>query len=154
MQYSKKCSVGGISHKGAQLETLDPLILSAKIVEPGCSCGCFCELTEVPESIGSVFGDDIILDPNAKKLYVTLGQFSIIRLERDIQLLMPAYDICMPAKECSCGDSSEPEDPCDMFERFEFPVEDFFPTGTSSRVPPNPACGNSAPQNGNSNCRG
>ncbi len=64
-------------------------------------------------------------------MYVTLGQFSIIRLERDIQLLMPAYDICMPAKDCSCtgddGSCGRAEDPCDMFERFDFPVEEFFP---------------------------
>ena len=112
----------------AQTETLDPLILSAKIVEPGCRCGCCCDLREVPENIGCLFGDDIILDGNVKKLYVTLGQFSIIRLERDIQLLMPAYDICMPAKECNCsGPNCRQEDPCDMFERFEFPVEEFFP---------------------------
>ena len=113
----------------AVVETLDPLILSAKIVEPGCCCGCFCDLNEVPECIGCLFGDDIILDCNAKKLYVTLGQFSIIRMERDIQLLKPAYDICMPTKECTCsgGGGCTPEDPCDMFERFEFPVEEFFP---------------------------
>ncbi len=112
----------------AQAETLDPLILSAKIVEPSCRCGCCCDLREVPENIGCLFGDDIILSDEVKKLYVTLGQFSIIRLERDIQLLMPAYDICMPAKECNCsGPNSREEDPCDMFEQFEFPVEEFFP---------------------------
>lgn len=83
----------------AQTETLDPLILSAKIVEPQCRCGCCCEVNEVPECIGCMFGDDIVLDNNVKKLFVTLGQFSIIRLERDIQLLMPAYDVCMPAKD-------------------------------------------------------
>lgn len=116
----------------AVVETLDPLILSAKIVEPGCRCGCCCDLHEVPECIGCLFGDDIILDHNVKKLYVTLGQFSIIRMERDIQLLMPAYDICMPTKECSCSGGCEPEDPCEMFERFDFPVEEFFPLGAGS----------------------
>ena len=35
------------------------------------------------------------------RLYVTLGQFSIIRMERDTQLLIPAYDYCLPEKECS-----------------------------------------------------
>lgn len=109
-------------------------MLSAKAVEPHCKCGCCCDLDEVPESIGCLFGDDIVLDPNVKKLYVTLGQFSIIRLERDIQLLMPAYDICMPAKECSCstGDCRQ-EDPCDIFEQFEFPVDEFFPPKRDNR---------------------
>ena len=90
-----------------------------------------------------MFGDDLILDNNVNKLYVTLGQFSIIRLERDIQLLMPAYDICMPAKECSCGGADGAEDPCDMFERFEFPVEEFFPPRR-----------NLSGQNGGCGCRG
>ncbi len=116
----------------AQTETLDPLILSAKIVEPQCRCGCCGEVNEVPECIGCMFGDDIVLDNNVKKLFVTLGQFSIIRLERDIQLLMPAYDVCMPAKECNCSARQDPEDPCDMFERFEFPVDEFFPSRRDS----------------------
>lgn len=110
----------------AVVETLDPLILSAKIVEPNRRCGCCSDLYEVPDRVGCLFGDDIILDPDVKKLYVTLGQFSIIRLERDIQLLMPAYDVCMPAKDCSCS-SDDPEDPCDVFEQFEFPMDEFFP---------------------------
>lgn len=103
-------------------------MLSAKIMEPECRCGCCCDLSEVPEPLSCLFGDDIILDTGVKKLFVTLGQFSIIRLERDIQLLMPAYDICMPAKDCSCsGGCCKQEDPCEMFSRFEFPVEEFFP---------------------------
>lgn len=131
----------------AVVETLDPLVLSAKIVEPNCCCGCGCDLNEVPESISCLFGDDIILDPNVKKLYVTLGQFSIIRLERDIQLLMPAYDICLPAKECCSGPNCQPQDPCDMFEKFEFPVEEFFPPKRDNREmdfstqPTNNGCG-------------
>ena len=119
----------------AQTETLDPLLLGAKMVNPDCRCGCCCDLNEVPESLGCMFGDDIILDSNVRKLYVTLGQFSIIRLERDIQLLMPAYDICMPVKECTCngGANCQPEDPCDIFERFEFPVDEFFPRDNQNR---------------------
>ena len=38
-----------------------------------------------------------------RRVYVTLGQFSIVRLERDSQLLIPVYDYCMPEKECTSG---------------------------------------------------
>ena len=81
-------------------------------------------LNEVPECICGCFDDDFLLSEDGKKLYVTLGQFSIIRLERDIQLLMPAYDLCIPSKECagSCSD-----DPCELFQKFKFPVDQFFP---------------------------
>jgi hypothetical protein len=63
-----------------------------------------------------------------RRVYVTLGQFSIIRLERDSQLLIPAYDYCMPSKECSAGGGEE--DPCAIFRQVQFPVEEFFPPNT------------------------
>lgn len=112
----------------AVVETLDPMILSVKLVESGCRCGCACDVTDLPSGICCLFDEDIVLSGEGRKLYVTLGQFSIIRLERDIQLLMPAYDIYMPTKECTCdGDRCEQEDPCAVFEQFDFPVEEFFP---------------------------
>ena len=66
----------------------------ARVVAPETSCNCCCcALHEVPRSICSCFGgDDLVLSNDGYQLFVTLGQFSIIRLERDIQLLMPAYD--------------------------------------------------------------
>ena len=88
-----------------------------------------------------MFDEELILAGDVKKLFVTLGQFSIIRLERDVQLLMPAYDLCLPTKECSCG-SSGPEDPCAMFERIDFPVKEFYPDCRPPRPkPPVPGCG-------------
>ena len=62
-------------------------------------------------------------------MYVTLGQFSIVRLERDSQLLVPVYDYCMPEKECSCGTGGG-EDPCGIFRNICFPVGEFFPPNT------------------------
>ncbi|MEG0765837.1 MAG: hypothetical protein RR403_07295, partial [Pseudoflavonifractor sp.] len=58
--------------------------------------------------------------------------FSIIRLERDTQLLMPVYDYCMPEKECTCGGSDD--DPCEIFRHVKFPVDEFFPQ--SGRLAP------------------
>lgn len=110
----------------AVVETLDPIILSAKIVEPHRCCDCCCSDDDIPEALGCMFEDGLVLSGDVKKLFVSLGQFSIIRLERDIQLLMPAYDVCMPTKECSCK-GCEPEDPCEMFNQIDFPVDEFFP---------------------------
>ena len=58
---------------------------------------------------------------------MTLGQFSLVRLERDTQLLIPAYDYCIPQSECSGGD---PEDPCGLFKNVCFPMSEFFPPNT------------------------
>ena len=62
-------------------------------------------------------------------LFRSLGQFSIVRLERDSQLLVPVYDYCMPEKECSCGTGGG-EDPCGIFRNIGFPVGEFFPPNT------------------------
>lgn len=110
----------------AIVEVVDPLILDAKICKkhPNNNC-CFCGC-DVPKGIAQAFDDELCMRDDGKKLYVTLGQFSIVRLERDIQLLMPAYDICLPTKECSSTNPSS-GDPCEIFEQFSFPIEEFFP---------------------------
>ena len=87
----------------AELEAVDPLILNLKLVNI-CDCRpCDCNIAEIPAYINEAFGDDLMQGGDERRLYVTLGQFSIIRLERDTHLLMPVYDYCMPEKECSAG---------------------------------------------------
>ena len=127
----------------AVVEAVDPVVLNTKLVEV-CECrACDCELEEVPSSICACFGDDLCFGGDGKRVYVTLGQFSIIRLERDTQLLMPAYDYCLPDKECSC-DSGE-EDPCEVFRHVQFPVDEFFP-------PSNVGCSDSCYRDMQDNC--
>ena len=111
------------------IEVVDPIVLDARVVAPETSCNCCCcALHEVPRSICSCFGgDNLVLDNDGYQLFVTLGQFSIIRLERDIQLLMPAYDICLPRRDCSGSGVGGEQDPCEIFANFEFPIEEFFP---------------------------
>ena len=110
----------------AVVEAVDPIILNLKLVDV-CECRpCDCgeQLAEVPACILAAFGEDLVFGGDTRRIYVTLGQFSIIRLERDSQLLMPVYDYCMPDKECSC---SSDDDPCEVFRQVSFPVNDFFP---------------------------
>ena len=78
-----------------------------------------------------ILGRDVYKRQDVHRLYVTLGQFSIIRLERDTQLLMPVYDYCMPEKECDCGSDCSQEDPCEVFRQVKFPVDEFFPPNSS-----------------------
>jgi len=111
----------------AVCELVDPIALSAKLVEacnyPAQGFGSS-ELVEVPEGICNCFDDELVLDGGIKRVYVSLGQFSIIRLERDTQLIIPSYDFCLPEKECP---GSSDDSPCDLFSRIEFPVDEFFP---------------------------
>ena len=110
----------------AIIEAVDPIILGMKLVEV-CDCRNDFGVAEIPEFISEGFGSDLLFDNSAKRVYVTLGQFSIIRLERDTQLLIPSYDYCMPEKECI---GSNDDDPCTLFSKIHFPVDEFFPPDT------------------------
>ena len=138
----------------AVVEVVDPIVLSAKLVD---KCECLFDCLEIPHCVSCCFDDEIdLFCDNSKKLFVTLGQFSIIRLERDIQIVIPQCDICMPQKEC-LGGSGPCEDPCDLFERFAFPVDQFFPPskkpgyGVPGCEPK--CCSDNEPRQDNRNCR-
>lgn len=118
----------------AIVEAVDPIVLGMKLVDV-CECRpcCDCDLAEIPPCICACFGCDLCFGGEGKRIYVTLGQFSIIRMERDSQLLIPAYDYCMPEKECSCGSAcGVDEDPCEIFRHVKFPVDEFFPPNSAT----------------------
>ena len=110
------------------VEAVDPIVLGAKIVDC-CDCRCCdCDLCEVPPCVCQCFACDLTPGEDCRRIFVTLGQFSIIRLERDSQLLMPVYDNCLPEKCCSSGSGScACDDPCELFQSIAFPVDQFFP---------------------------
>ena len=111
----------------AVVEVIDPLLLSAGFAEnchyvPGV-------LTGVPEGILAAFDEPLVLDESqSRRVCVSLGQFSIVRLERDTQLLIPVYDYCIPTEECTVAGIGSAEDPCAVFADVEFPMDSFFPT--------------------------
>ncbi len=115
----------------AVVEAVDPIVLRSRLAAstPG---GMM--LNEIPAFIAAAFSSELVLtstDPTA--YYVTLGQFTLVRLERDTQLLIPVYDYCIPQCECvtGCGSScGQVEDPCCLFENVPFPVNEFFPPNT------------------------
>ena len=90
----------------AVVEVVEPITLGAKLVDVrrGCSNNCCCDddfdLASVPESVCRVFDDELIVSGEAKRVFVSLGIFSIIKLERKVQLMVPCYDFCVPQKEC------------------------------------------------------
>lgn len=108
----------------AVVEVVDPICLNVKLVD---TCDCHphsgFDLIDVPDHISGLFDDEIVTGGDEKRIYCTLGQFSIIRLERDTQLVVPVIDFCLPDKEC-VGSTDEP---CELFRRIRFPVDEFFP---------------------------
>ena len=108
----------------AVVTAVDPIVLDAKLVERCAGHHCECDICEIPDSIRRCFEGDLTIGEENRRVLVTLGQFSVVRLERDSQLLIPVIDYCMPEKECCGGGGS---DPCDLFKRIAFPVDEFFP---------------------------
>ena len=53
-------------------------------------------------------------------------------------MLIPAYDFCVPEKEC-CHDMEN--DPCDAFKQIRFPVNEFFPPSSSASQQKGDNCG-------------
>ena len=114
----------------AVVEAVDPLILSMKLVDVCDFRPCDSSCADIPAAVAACFQEDLMSSGDVHRLYVTLGQVSMIRLERDTQLLVPVYDYCMPSKECPCDTGSCQEDPCDLFRKVQFPVNEFFPPNT------------------------
>lgn len=109
----------------AKVQTVDPICLEAKLCKIHECCDSACKPARLPACVCRCFDgdfDDCDCDYE-KAVTVTLGIFTIVQLERDVQMLIPAYDFCIPSKECSC----ETDNPCDAFRKIQFPVDEFFP---------------------------
>ncbi len=109
----------------ATVEVLDPIALNAKVTDCCDNCGCGqIDLSTVPSCVCNCFESQLSDFPNSRRVYVTLGMFSIIRLMREVQILVPSSDFCIPEKEC---EGPTDEDPCGLFYNMDFPVDEFFP---------------------------
>ena len=112
----------------AVVEVLDPMVLSSKVREI-CDCPCTDNTAlSIPGFIKGQFDEELVLSGDKRRLFVTLGQFSIIRLERSAQLIVPVLDYSLPTKDCS-DTTGCAEDPCQMFSRIPFPTQQFTPRG-------------------------
>jgi len=140
-----KRSVCRCSTPHAVVEAVEPMVLGAKIQEVSNGCRCDGDPEEIPGGILACFDDDLVLGGEQQRLYVTIGQFSIIRMERETQLLIPSFDYCIPTKECSdVAALASAQDACDLFAQVEFPVEEFFPGRKESCIDPSESCNNCA----------
>jgi hypothetical protein len=122
----------------SKVEVAEPIALNAKIEDlldkifDDCCC-----IESAPRNYNDLLGEDDDdelediseerqgnLPIRLRRVVVTVGLFSIIKLVRLVQLLIPAFDFCFPNKECI---ASTDENPCELFDTIEFPVNEFFP---------------------------
>jgi hypothetical protein len=116
----------------AVVEVVEPIALGEKLVDVrqnNCCCDDELDIASVPDSVSNVFDDPLVIGGEAKRVFVSIGIFSIIKLERRVQLLIPSYDYCIPQKQCA---GATDENPCDLFDRIEFPMEEFYPAERGS----------------------
>ena len=126
-------TAAGANLPTAIVEVLDPMVLGS-CVRPVCT---ECESAHIPEAICSLFDEELICRSCSRQLFVTLGQFSIIRLQRDAQVVVPILEYSMPVRECSDTPGSG-EDPCEMFSRIPFPERQFSPRDCDGKCGCNP----------------
>lgn len=126
--------VNGCAVPEAVVEVVDPMLLAAKVQEVCVRCNNPEPVpADVPAPVSEMFEGQLVTTGEGKRLYVTLGQFSTVRLERDTQLTIPVFDYAVPSKEC-CDEPGCEESPCETFSRIDFPVEAFFPCRRSQAV--------------------
>lgn len=118
------------------VEAVDPIALTIKIKEErDCSC-CCPSVDELPAKVcACLCGNITDYRDNRKRLLVSLGFFSVIRLERPAQLVVSASDYTIPDKECVLCDE---DDPCSVFEKMSFPIAEF--CSSSTRPPQYTGC--------------
>lgn len=104
------------------VEAVDPMVLSSRVGEGAENPG---PAPEIPAAVRALFSEEPVLS-GGRLLYVTLGQFSTVRMERGTQLLIPAAACAMPDRSCS-DDPGTPDEPCDLFAKVDFPTQAFYP---------------------------
>ncbi|EOS65602.1 hypothetical protein C814_00086 [Anaerotruncus sp. G3(2012)] len=100
------------------------MCLDSKLVE----CGpqrMFDSGVTLPASVCAKFDGDFAACKPQKVVLITIGLFTIVQLERSVQMMIPAYDYAVPDKEGSTNTGSD--DPCEVFKKIKFPVNQFFP---------------------------
>lgn len=108
----------------ASVQIVEPIVLEAKI---GSAC---CELAAPAE--GEANGPC----HRRRTVLLTLGMFSVVELSRPVTVMVQTYPYTVPRKECNCNSDS----PCEMFNRIQFPTEEFSPSTLEDGAAPCGGC--------------
>lgn len=104
----------------AIVETVEPIVLGTKI----CDCSCPCnDVLDIPDCLCDCLNGELSNNNSTARLYVSIGIFSVIKIERPAQLLVQATDYSVPDKECT--QATNDDNPCALFNTMAFPVNQF-----------------------------
>lgn len=118
----ENATIRGNNNPKCVVQTVDPVPLSAKICEIR---DCYENACCVPKTVSEAIGGNVVTDlqNGTPTIYATIGLFTVVQLIRNVQMLIPVYDFCVPKKTCR----NSTDQPCDTFSKIEFPIDDFFP---------------------------
>ncbi len=134
----------------AVIEAVDPIVLGVRVLEPLCPepVVCCCCACDIPSSISACLSAPLYVEADGdgpscgrdgdRRLTVSLGLFSLVRLVRPAQYLIQATDFVIPDKECV---TSTPDSPCDLFRTMAFPIAEFTPVAGPALVADRDRCG-------------
>ncbi len=117
-----KTAISNSNSPKCVLQCVDPVPLTARL---GKINDCFQNVCFIPQTVTDYMGSPLVtnLPTGTPTVFVTLGLFTIVQLIRDVQMLIPVYDFCIPEKQCD----NTTDQPCDVFRKIKFPTGDFFP---------------------------
>ncbi len=116
------CSNRPTNAPRASVQVVNPICLACQLIDydPESDIG---GPISVPPNIAAAFDGSFVGVVPIRTVLTTVGLFSICQLERQVQMMMPVYDFCLP--DCECPTTTD--DPCELFGRIKFPVNEFFP---------------------------
>ncbi len=114
------CNYGKDVTPRATVQVVQPICLSCKLLDCCSPQNC---AVNIPMAVAGKFDGCFCPMEASRVVEVTLGVFSIVSLERIVQMMIPVYDFSIPDKECVQTN----DDPCELFKRIKFPVNEFFP---------------------------
>ena len=125
------------------VEVAHPISLDTKLVEKcrpfgHCCLPCDC----IPQIIRQRFNGCFKEGLGTQSVYVSLGVFSVIRMERQVQLMIPAAQLVLPERDSTPVANG---DPCSIFEKMCFPCDSFMPVSDPNNMSccnTNSGCGN------------
>ncbi len=117
-----------------KVQVAQPMALTATLVDVP---GTIAPPSNIPDCVIDYFGGSFV-PATVNSVLATFGVFTIVQLERAVQMLIPAYDYCVPNKECV----TSTDNPCDMFSKIDFPSEQFFPPNLADATDSNGSCCN------------
>lgn len=122
----QNCSTDQSCAPTVNVQVLDPMVLASRVCEQNNGAINVTVTPLPPAEIASQFSGSFTNVSGSRTIYVTLGLFSIVQLTRQVQVMVPIYDFCIPKSEC--GSSADlNSDPCELFSKVDFPTDEFFP---------------------------